>query len=396
MRNYLPQQVEGINKLKKFTVGALFMQAGTGKTQTAVGIINSRSDIKKVLWFTPLRTKKNLIEELEKCDLKYDVEIVGIETLSNSKKTYSALLSKYNEPNFFCIVDESIKIKNYCNRTERIKKIGKNAKYKLILNGTPISKNYLDLFNQFDFLSPKILKMNYNQFRDTFVIERRVYVGERLKKRFLNGFTNLEYLFNLISPFIYKSALKIDVEKDVFEIEYKVEKEITEDYLYHKANFIESIKNEDGQLLANLQYLQHCYAKSVEKLETLKGLLQDLKTRGIKNNKVIIFYKYLSEEEILKKEFGNDYMILSLQKHTFGLNLQEQNIVIFYNLSWDYALMEQAESRVYRTGQKENCEIYYLISNFGLDEMIKDNLKKKESFLLELKQKTIQEFEEEL
>ena len=58
--------------------------------------------------------------------------------------------------------------------------------------------------------------------------------------------------------------------------------------------------------------------------------------------------------------------------------------------------MEQAESRIYRTGQKEDCRIFYLISTFGLDEMIQDNLKKKENFLYELKQKTIQEFEEKL
>lgn len=86
MRTYLPEQLNCMEKLKKFKVGALFMQAGTGKTQAAVGIINSRTDIDKVLWFTPCRTKDNLKNELKKCSLKYEVEIVGIETLSNSKK----------------------------------------------------------------------------------------------------------------------------------------------------------------------------------------------------------------------------------------------------------------------------------------------------------------------
>ena len=69
MRTYLPEQLNCMEKLKKFKVGALFMQAGTGKTQAAVGIINSRTDIDKVLWFTPCRTKDNLKNELEKCFL---------------------------------------------------------------------------------------------------------------------------------------------------------------------------------------------------------------------------------------------------------------------------------------------------------------------------------------
>ena len=395
MRNYLPEQLNCIKKLKKFKVGALFMQAGTGKTQTAVGIINSREDIDKVLWFTPCQTKKNLKEELEKCSLKYEFEIVGIETLSNSKKTYFELLRKYSNCKFFCVVDESIKIKNYSLRTQRITAIGRKAKYRLILNGTPLSKNYLDLYNQFNFLSEKIFKMNYNEFYNTFVIEKRVVKNRVIKKRWLEGFTNLDYLFSLISPFIYKSDLKLDIKKETKIVEYVAEDKVIEDYLILKEIFIEGIRTEDGQLLGNLQKLQHSYAASLNKKEELRTLLKNLKNEGVPTKKIIIFYKYLVEEEILKNEFS-EYTLLSLQKHTFGLNLQSSNIIIFYNLSWDYALMEQAESRIYRTGQKEDCRIFYLISTFGLDEMIQNNLKKKEDFLYELKQKTIQEIEEKL
>ena len=371
------------------------MQAGTGKTQTAVGIINSREDIDKVLWFTPCQTKKNLKEELEKCSLKYEVEIVGIETLSNSKKTYFELLNKYSNCKFFCVVDESIKIKNYCVRTQRITTIGRKAKYRLILNGTPLSKNYLDLYNQFNFLSEKIFKMNYNEFYNTFVIEKRVVKNRVIKKRWLEGFTNLDYLFSLISPFIYKSDLKLDIKKETKIVEYVAEDKVIEDYLILKEIFIEGIRTEDGQLLGNLQKLQHSYAASLNKKEELRNLLNNLKSEGVPTKKIIIFYKYLVEEELLRNEFS-EYTLLSLQKHTFGLNLQSSNIIIFYNLSWDYALMEQAESRIYRTGQKEDCRIFYLISTFGLDEMIQNNLKKKEDFLWELKQKTIQEIEEKL
>ena len=390
MRNYLPDQLNCIKKLKRFKVGALFMQAGTGKTQTAVGIINSREDIDKVLWFTPCQTKKNLKEELEKCSLKYEVEIVGIETLSNSKKTYFELLNKYSNCKFFCVVDESIKIKNYCVRTQRITTIGRKAKYRLILNGTPLSKNYLDLYNQFNFF-----KMNYNEFYNTFVIEKRIVKNRIIQKRWLEGFTNLDYLFSLISPFIYKSDLKLDIKKETKIVEYVAEDKVIEDYLILKEIFIEGIRTEDGQLLGNLQKLQHSYAASLNKKEELRNLLNNLKSEGVPTKKIIIFYKYLVEEELLRNEFS-EYTLLSLQKHTFGLNLQSSNIIIFYNLSWDYALMDQAESRIYRTGQKEDCRIFYLISTFGLVEMIQHNLKKKEDFLWELKKKTIQEIEEKL
>ena len=61
--------------------------------------------------------------------------------------------------------------------------------------------------------------MNYNEFYNTFVIEKRVVKNRVIKKRWLEGFTNLDYLFSLISPFIYKSDLKLDIKKETKIVE---------------------------------------------------------------------------------------------------------------------------------------------------------------------------------
>ena len=62
MRNYLPDQLNCIKKLKKFKVGALFMQAGTGKTQTdeslnrfrTIAIPKNKVMFKKKPWTTQI------------------------------------------------------------------------------------------------------------------------------------------------------------------------------------------------------------------------------------------------------------------------------------------------------------------------------------------------------
>ena len=395
MRALSSDQEEAVNKLTKFKVGALFMEAGTGKTQTASTLINTRKDINKVLWFTPFRSKNNLRIELDKCNLKYDVEIIGIESISNSDRLFLRLYNKYKNEKFFCIVDESLKIKNISKRTDRITKIGAFAKYRLILNGTPLSKNYLDLFYQFNFLSPKILKMNNTQFYNTFVIEKNIYKNDRLYKTYIEGFDNLEYLFNLISPFIYECSLKLDVNKTEENVHYIIDDDELECYKRLKNKLIDSIKKSENKTLMYLQKMQHSYCLNSSKIRTLNELLSKLYEKGNKKEDILIYCKYINEQEFLKKSYP-DIKVLSLGKHSFALNLQSHNIIIFFNRHWDYALIEQATRRIYRTGQTRDCYIYNLIGNVGLDYMIDENLDKKETSLNKFKTLLIKEIEENL
>ena len=51
----LDNQIAAENHLNKWKVGALFMDAGTGKTRVACKLINSVPEIDLVVWFCPLR-----------------------------------------------------------------------------------------------------------------------------------------------------------------------------------------------------------------------------------------------------------------------------------------------------------------------------------------------------
>jgi SNF2 family DNA or RNA helicase len=68
----------------------------------------------------------------------------------------------------FLIVDESIKMKNFEAKEQRMLTLGAMVEYKLILNGTPITKNVMDIWSQIHFLSPLILRMDYAEFKNTF------------------------------------------------------------------------------------------------------------------------------------------------------------------------------------------------------------------------------------
>lgn len=95
MKPLLLQQENSIRQLKEWKVGALFMEAGTGKTRAACELIREVTGIDLVVWIAPLQTirpKKGIAsvkDEIEKWGgLQAPVLYTGVESISLSNKTY--------------------------------------------------------------------------------------------------------------------------------------------------------------------------------------------------------------------------------------------------------------------------------------------------------------------
>ena len=174
-------QHTAIDKLRHYKVGALFMEPGTGKTRIAVELVNDIPDVDYVLWIGPYQTihrPEGIKTEIARwggfsCQ---QIDYIGIESLQSSDRIYLELRRKLERAkNSFIIVDESLKIKNAdAKRTKRLIDFGALSTYRLILNGTPLSRNLLDLWSQMQFLSPKILSINMSEFKNTFFEYTRV------------------------------------------------------------------------------------------------------------------------------------------------------------------------------------------------------------------------------
>jgi len=374
----LPDQKSAIEKLHCLKVGALFMRPGTGKTLTAVTLVNS-TDVPDVIWFTPFRTKESLQTELAKSCLVKNCQVIGIETLSSSDREYLRLFNYVQTHDCVVVVDESLKIKNNdAKRTQRIIEIGKYAKYKLVLNGTPISRNILDIWAQMEFLSPLILKMDYAEFKNTFVKWTKVTKwvrGKQASKEVINEFCNIDYLYSIIEPYVYESDLFIQVKKIYNEVKYKITDEEMKEYQHLKEKYLD---NEMLQFLNNnifiemTQKMQHLYCISEDKVNKLETLMQTLD-----ESKVLIYCKYIKSRELLQSLYPN-VSVMSYGMHSFGLNLQNKNITIYFDKTFDYAQRLQSEQRTYRTGQTHDCLYYDMTSNTGLDTLVNENISKKQ------------------
>ena len=362
-----------IKKLERLRVGALFMEPGTGKTRAAVELINS-SKTDYVLFIVPFQTKQNIEKELIKWGLKPKYRIEGVESLSNSDRLYLELLDEIeHHKRVFMIVDESLKIKNiHAKRTERVMKLGKLAYYRLILNGTPISKNVLDLYPQIEFLSPKILNMRYIEFWDKFV-ESETKIDGYSQYTIVKDSVNIPYLYSLIEPYVFEAKLKLGISENENYIDYIVDDPLA--YWNAKEEMIQKIAfMGDVDFLAMTQKMQHSYSLDAAHIQQCKNLVSDLK------RKTLIFVKYLDTKARLTDIFPN-CKVITYGKGSLGLNLQEYKNIIFYEKTWDYAQLEQAKRRIYRLGQSENVNYYFLTGNLGLEKMIDNSINKKTTLL---------------
>lgn len=392
-------QCAAIAHLVKYKVGALFMEAGTGKTRAAMALVNS-SGCRRCLWIAPLRTLGNVQDEIAKWGgLLPETRFVGVESIGQSSRIFLDVqewITAGDRP--FIVVDESLKIKNIgALRTKRVLRLGELAEYKLVLNGTPLSKNLLDLYPQMLFLSPKILNMTEARFRDTFCryIERTHRDTYGIRKEIqVTGYENVDYLYSKIEPYIYECNLQIEAKRVYKPLHYSLGVASQERYAATKAYFLNQDTLDEWSnniFMAMTQRLQHEYCCDDAKVEALRRLFDKDEDEA----RCLIFCKYVDSQNLCQKEFPKA-RVLSYQKASLGLNLQRYNCTIFFDQIWDYALRIQAEHRTYRTGQDEDCRYYTLKGGCGLEKMIERNVTKKQTMLDYFRSKTKEEIFNEL
>ncbi|EAD5704690.1 TPA: helicase SNF2 [Listeria innocua] len=385
----LDNQIQAIQKLKQYNVGALFMKPGAGKTRVACELIKEVSP-DYVLWITPFQTKENLANEIKKWGYEFPQDIIGIESLSNSDHLYLKCRDKLKKSsNSYIIMDESLKIKNkHALRTQRAIKLSRLANYRLIMNGTPLSRNILDLWSQLEFLSPKILNLSFSQFKKTFceyVTITQVSKNKQQSMDIIKKYHNLEYLYQLIAPFTFSSSLELKVNWHYIRHDFTIDDELLQKYYEIKDDYLQKAAayTININFLEMSQVMQHCYCLSSEKFTIVESLIAG------KEATTIIFCKYKRSEEALIKAFPH-VKITTFAKSSYGLNLQYYNQIIYFDKTFDYSQRDQSERRIYRTGQTQDCYYHDLSGNVGLDNLIDSNISKKTSLLHEFKKELSQ------
>jgi SNF2 family DNA or RNA helicase len=354
-------------------------------------------EVDYILWLTPCRTIDNLRAELDKWGAEH-IHIAGIESLSSSDRLFLDIQRRLDSAQCpFIVVDESLKIKNWdAIRTKRILELGRKAQYKLILNGTPISRNILDLWAQMEFLSPRILNMDMAEFKNTFCEWTKVTKrmgGKTLTREWIVKHHNVDYLYSMIGHYVYECDLDLKLRQQFITLPYRLDAEERKTYTELKKRYLDSetlafLNN--NIFLEMTQKMQATYCTTADKFRRLREVLASNDP-----DSVIVFTKYIASREALQEAFPK-LKVLSYGMHAFGLNLQDHNVTVFWDKTWDYAQREQAERRTYRTGQQQDCIYYDLTGDVGLEELIDKNIAGKLSLLDYVKQASLDQLKTDI
>ena len=386
------------------------MEQGTGKTRVAIELAHS-TDSDYVLFLCPFSTKGNLTTEIQKWQLNLDYEVMAYETISSSDRQYLELLDRIKTKDKpFVIADESIFIKNEeTKRFRRVMTLAENSEYRLILNGTPVTKNEWDIYNQMEFLSPKIIGMGRLEFLNTFFTKVQYKKKfERPREFYKLSKVNVHYLHKLIEPYIFR----VDMEfNKAIKIEYKMipaSNDTVDNYLTLKDELLDKIARQEEFLdvLALMQY------EAFTDKERCRLISEQL------NGQIIVYFSYLKEIEYISsyldcfiitgatksddrtnilEAFKNDNkpLLMTYGVGSYGLNLQFCNQIAFASLTFDYAKVEQAQARIKRIGQNRDIQYTYFTSNLGFYDLIQQNIENKTNLSQLMVQKVKEVFKNE-
>lgn len=424
------------------------MEQGTGKTRTALELARKRltagrADV--VLWLCPCSVKKNLKDDLLfHCGgMPDEVVVRGIESLSSSDKLYLQLLRLVETHNVFLVVDETTLTKNpNAIRTERIIKLSEKCPYRLILNGTPISRNEADLFAQFYILDWRILGyQSYYSFAANHLEYKTIKLPngrEIVDKSRIDRVLNIDYLTEKIAPYTFqvKKSECLSLPQKIYhgesfymtDIQEKEYADVEERYL----EAVDEIRSETiYKLFSACQHVasgRHVLSGPDDKMRTapmfedpmdnprIKTLLDVVE--GLEGEKAIIFCKYQHEVDDLlailpdaveftghinqrKRQENRElfrtskrFLVANKSCGAFGLNLQFCHNVIFYNNDFNLATRLQAEDRVHRLGQDSEVKICDIECRDSIDTFIMDCLIRKENMAEAFKRMMKEEQEE--
>jgi SNF2 family DNA or RNA helicase len=450
-------QLDALNKSWNKPYFAYFMDMGTGKSKVLIdnmsilydkGQINSaliiapkgvyknweRKEIPthlpehikaNIVAWSPEKTKKKELELDTLFDVTDDLQIflMNVEAFSTKRGYEIAYKFLYTHKSML-VVDESTTIKTRtAQRTKNLIKLSKQAPYRRILTGSPVTKSPLDLFTQCEFLEHYVLKQgSFWTFQNRYAKLMRRTLGNRSYNQIL-GYQNLEELNGIIDPFSFRVRKEecLDLPDKVYT---RRTVELTDEqqklYKQMKKTALAVIESEGlvtaptvlTQLL-RLQQLCSGFARLEDgrtitvhsnKIDELLHCLEET------DGKVIIWANFthdlLNIQKVLTEKYGSDsaelfygdtaaeerqniverfqdpdnplrFFVGQPRTGGYGLTLTEAKTVIYYSNGYDLEIRLQSEDRAHRIGQTNKVTYIDIVTEKTVDEKIIKALRNK-------------------
>lgn len=364
--------------------------------------------------------KKRLkaLNELENWPFKA-LRIAVINYESTHRDGIFEALAAYKPDLIVC--DESQRIKNpSAAQSKALHKLGDAAPFRMILSGTPVQNNAVDLYSQYRFLDPAVYGANFYAFKNRYCI-----MGGYGQHQIV-GYRNMDELVEKEHSVAYRVTKEecLDLPQQTFINRY-VQFTDAEQAIYEqlrKSSFLELETGENVTATTILtMYLrlmqltggfltadESTRPKQVNtaKLDALADIVDDYVVDAGK--KLVIFARFRAEiaaiENLLrlrKIQYGSIYgdvpmeergkivedfqtnpdtkvFVAQIQTAGLGITLHAASTAVFYSYDYNYANYAQALARIHRIGQRLPVTYIHLVVDGSIDEKILAALENKE------------------
>lgn len=431
---YLPYQRGGIAFARGKDGVLIADEMGLGKTIQAIGILNDQP-VKTALVICPASLKDNWAREVDKW-LDYFLPIHVVEKAKHPLPTKVGVLivnydivaklrpalDRYEWDALIC--DESHWLKTpTTKRTQAVLgkdgKGGIRAKRRIFLTGTPAESRPAELFTVANTLRPELFPswLDY-AFRycgawiGKYGLEARGATrSAELQAMLRNSFMVRRKKAEVLKDLPDKIRVRVTLPCDA-KLRATVDAELA-CYQRERAT-VDSLKAQGASPEDVAKAKNAANAKMAELRKATSAGKMPMALEFIKNaadqEKVVVFAKHHAVLDVLVKEFGDKAVVITgktpshLRQHLVdkfqsddsvtvfigqidaagvGLTLTASSHVIFVEYDWRPGILQQAEDRCHRIGQKDSVTCSYLVIEKSLDDVMLSSINRKKDTLHE-------------
>lgn len=426
-----PYQLDALLAVKDLPYAAIFHEQGLGKTKIAIDIVLywlANDVVDTVFIVTKKSLVKNWVDEIN-VHSHIAPSVLSDKKSSNGMAlnspvllyvlNYEIIKSNFDLISLFLetckvgvILDESQKIKNPESKlTDSFIKLSDKFCKRIIMSGTPIANRPYDIWSQINFLdSGKSLGTSFKDFKSITDIPKEKNIDSEI---FVNKLSGIWQSLQSFAVRETKQSSGIELPSKTILTQVCIMKgSQAKIYANYKNNLMNEFIDEQGNskiddveyILKRLLRLIQCASNpaiidnSYKELPIKFEFLQDKIKKIVANNKVIVWTGFIenvnwlannlkqyqpvrihgsiaidrrnSSIERFKKDPNCKIMIATPGAAKEGLTLTVANYAIFYDRGFSLDDYLQAQDRIHRISQTQECTVFNLIAKDSIDEWV--------------------------
>lgn len=417
-------QKEGVEFLLSHSGGMLLDEQGLGKTIQALEAVK-KTNAKVLVIICPAIMQGTWLHHVTNLIPKEITTYIHSYEWYVKLTNFRGLLKEIVNKEVAVIVDESHYIKTPTSkRTKTVQALlsFSDVVFKVLLSGTPITRDVDDLFTQLKVFYPDFCRSIF-EYRKRYMNCIHSFFGD-VYKGFKNDTAKEDIIKKLKGcslrrtkqsaglqlPSITRTPIFVDINKKIAKESLSILDYATkvingsDDYNLYKAdlaeeaNHIASVRKALGvaKVPPTLEYIDHLIQSGTQKLivfgvhiDVVNLLYEALKEKykDIKTHRIIGATTTVQREKIIN-EFQNEdtpqIIVANMVACGVGVTLTKAHTVVFAELDFTPANIMQAEARVHRITQEHIVNSIFIIANESLDAKILGIIREKMGLIREV------------